>query len=64
MHRDPTPLALTAPRRGAAPRGFTLIELLVVIVIIGALASLIAPRYFDQVGKSNAKIARAQIVAI
>ncbi len=49
---------------GAAQGGFTLIELLVVIVIIGALASLIAPRYFDQVGKSNAKIARAQIVAL
>lgn len=45
-------------------RGFTLIELLVVIVIIGALASLIAPRYFDQVGKSNTKIARAQIVSL
>jgi general secretion pathway protein G len=45
-------------------RGFTLIELLVVIVIIGALASLIAPRYFDQIGKSNLKIASAQLVAI
>jgi general secretion pathway protein G len=32
-----------------------------VIVIIGLLAGLVAPRYFDQVGKSNVKIARAQI---
>jgi len=47
--------------RPSQSRGFTLLELLVVIVIIGLLAGLVAPRYFDQVSKTNTKIARAQI---
>jgi general secretion pathway protein G len=43
--------------------GFTLLELLVVMVIIGLLASFVAPRFFDQVGKSEVKVARAQLDA-
>ena len=41
--------------------GFTLLELLVVLVIIGLLAGYVAPQYFSQIGKSEAKVAKAQI---
>lgn len=44
--------------------GFTLLELLVVVAIIGLLASYVAPRFFSQVGKSEIKVAQAQIDAL
>ncbi|NTV95718.1 MAG: type II secretion system major pseudopilin GspG [Thiobacillus sp.] len=44
--------------------GFTLLELLVVLVIIGLLVGYVAPRYFAQVGKSEVKVARAQLKAL
>lgn len=45
-------------------KGFTLLELLVVLVILGLLVGYVAPRYFGQIGKSEAKAARAQIDAL
>jgi general secretion pathway protein G len=41
--------------------GFTLIELVVVIAIIGALATLVAPALFRNVGDTKQSAARSQI---
>ena len=44
--------------------GFTLLELLVVMVILGLLIGYVAPNYFNQLGKSEVKVAKAQVNAL
>ena len=43
--------------------GFTMIELLIVIVILGLMASLVAPKFFNQLGTAERGIAAAQMNA-
>ncbi len=44
--------------------GFTLVELLVVMVIIGLLATLVAPGLIKQLGKSQQSAAKSQIASL
>lgn len=44
--------------------GFTLLELLVVLVVLGLLVSIVGPKYLNQLGKSEAKAASAQIASL
>ncbi len=48
-------------RAAAGQAGFTLIELLVVLVIIGLLATLVAPNFIGQSEKAKPKAARVQL---
>ena len=42
-------------------KGFSLIELLIVMVILGLLASLVAPKMFGKLGMAKQKTAKTQI---
>jgi len=56
--------AMRAPYQKDVSRGFMLLDMLVVMVLIALLAGFVAPRYFAQFGKSQVKVARAQIDAL
>ncbi|WP_189376600.1 type II secretion system major pseudopilin GspG [Thalassotalea profundi] len=42
-------------------KGFTLVELLIVMVILGLLASLVAPKMFGKVASSKVQTAKTQM---
>ena len=52
------------PAPARAQRGFTLIEILVVVVILGLLASLIAPNVIGRIGDSRIEKARHDVRAL
>lgn len=53
-----------ANRKHNRDRGFTLIEIMVVVVIIGILATLVAPKVFDKPDQARVVKARTDIKAI
>ncbi len=63
-HRMSHQYQSTRRRRRIARRGFTLIEAIVIIVILGVIASLIAPRLIKRVGQSKRAVAEANAASL
>ncbi|TVQ51104.1 MAG: prepilin-type N-terminal cleavage/methylation domain-containing protein [Phycisphaerales bacterium] len=47
-----------------ARRGFSLLEIVVVVTIIALLATLVAPRLLDNIGRSKQGVARSEVASI
>lgn len=58
------PMPMRPPAGASLRAGFTLLELLVVLVVLGLLVGIVGPRYFNQLGKSEAKAAQAQLAGL
>jgi general secretion pathway protein G len=48
-------------QRGKYQKGFTLIEILIVVIIIGLIASLVAPNLIGRYERSKEEIGKAQV---
>lgn len=55
---------MNAPSNRSRRRAFTLVEIIVVIVILGVLATLIAPRIFSRIGQAKTATAESNAAVL